>query len=230
MFTGLIEHVGRISDIIASPTYTMTISEASEILQDCTIGDSICVNGACLTVTEFDAAKGWFKVGLAPETLNRTNLGGLQVGSQVNLERAMATGARYGGHFVQGHVDFTVTIASIVPDGTSLRYTFTVPPEAAKEHMPALLPKGYVTLDGTSLTLTAVDDAKAQFGIMLIEHSQQKVILTHKKVGDKVNVEIDIVAKGVEKVVSKMLNGEGGALDQIIERAVNKALAARGIQ
>lgn len=96
--------------------------------------------------------------------------------------------------------------------------------------MPALLPKGYVTLDGTSLTLTAVDDAKAQFGIMLIEHSQQKVILTHKKVGDKVNVEIDIVAKGVEKVVSKMLNGEGGALEQIIERAVNKALAARGIQ
>lgn len=142
----------------------------------------------------------------------------------------MATGARYGGHFVQGHVDFTVTIVSITPDGTSLRYVFQVPEEAAREHMPALLPKGYVTLDGTSLTLTLVDDSKAQFGIMLIEHSQQKVILTHKKVGDKVNVEIDIVAKGVEKVVSKMLNGEGGALDHLVERAVNKALAARGIQ
>lgn len=141
----------------------------------------------------------------------------------------MATGARYGGHFVQGHVDFTTTIVSITPDGTSLRYLFSVPAEA-REHMSALLPKGYVTLDGTSLTLTVVDDAKYQFGIMLIEHSQQKVILTHKKVGDKVNVEIDIVAKGVEKVVSKMLNGEGGALEHLVERAVSKALAAKGIQ
>jgi len=141
----------------------------------------------------------------------------------------MATGARYGGHFVQGHVDFTVTIASITPDGTSLRYVFSVPPEA-KDHLPALLPKGYVTLDGTSLTLTMVDDAQAQFGIMLIEHSQQKVVLTHKKVGDKVNVEVDIVAKGVEKVVNKMLSGQGSALEQIIERAVNKALAAKGVQ
>jgi riboflavin synthase len=141
----------------------------------------------------------------------------------------MATGARYGGHFVQGHVDFTVTIASITPDGTSLRYVFSVPSEAS-EHLPALLPKGYVTLDGTSLTLTMVNDAQAQFGIMLIEHSQQKVVLTHKKVGDKVNVEVDIVAKGVEKVVNKMLSGQGSALEQIIERAVNKALAAKGIQ
>lgn len=140
----------------------------------------------------------------------------------------MATGARYGGHFVQGHVDFTATIVSITPDGTSLRYIFSVP-EEAKEHLPALLPKGYVTLDGTSLTLTLVNDAEGQFGIMLIEHSQQKVILTHKKAGDKVNVEIDIVAKGVEKVVSKMLAGQGGAFESIVQRAIDKALTARGI-
>lgn len=130
---------------------------------------------------------------------------------------------------MQGHVDFTCTIASITPDGTSLRYVFSIPPEG-REYLTALLPKGYVTLDGTSLTLTMVDDKKGQFGIMLIEHSQKMVIMTDKKVGDKVNVEIDTVAKGVEKVVSKMLSGEnGGALEPLIERIVRKVMQEKGI-
>lgn len=159
----------------------------------------------------------------------KLHLGDLQVGSRVNLERAMGAGARYGGHFVQGHVDFTCTITEITPDGTSLRFTFAVPPEA-REYMTALLPKGYVTLDGTSLTLTKVDDKKAEFGIMLIEHSRKMVILNDKKVGDRVNVEIDTVAKGVEKVVSKMLLGEnGGALEPLIERIVRKVLQETGL-
>ena len=155
--------------------------------------------------------------------------GELQVGSQVNLERAMGAGARYGGHFVQGHVDFTCTIASITPDGTSLRFIFSIPPEG-REYLTALLPKGYVTLDGTSLTLTSVDDKKGEFGIMLIEHSRKMVILGEKKVGEKVNVEIDTVAKGVEKVVSKMLSGEGGgALEPLVERMVRKVMQEKGL-
>lgn len=144
----------------------------------------------------------------------------------------MGNGARYGGHFVQGHVDFTCTIASITPDGTSLRYLFTVPPEAREAYMGGLLPKGYVTLDGTSLTLTQVDDKNGQFGIMLIEHSQKMVIMTDKKVGDRVNVEIDTVAKGVEKVVRNILEagGEGGgALEGMIEKVVRKVLAEKGL-
>jgi len=232
MFTGLIEHIGRISHIKPSPTFELTIAETGSILGDCAIGDSIAVNGACLTVTEFDAKEGWFKVGLAPETLNRTNLGELEVGSRVNCERAMGNGARYGGHFVQGHVDFTCTIANITPDGSSIRYLFTVPPEARAAYMGGLLPKGYVTLDGTSLTLTQVDDKAGQFGIMLIEHSQKMVIMTDKKVGDRVNVEIDTVAKGVEKVVRNILEGGGeggGALEGMIEKVVRKVLAEKGL-
>ena len=156
----------------------------------------------------------------------------LQVGSRVNLERAMGSATRYGGHFVQGHVDFTCTIVSIIPDGTSLRFTFSVPPQGY-EYLNALLPKGYVTLDGTSLTLTKVDDAKREFAIMLIEHSRKMVILSDKQVGDKVNVEVDTVAKGVEKVVRKMLDSEGGegggALAQLIERTVRSVLKEKGL-
>lgn len=153
--------------------------------------------------------------------------GELGISSRVNLERAMSSASRYGGHFVQGHVDATCVIKTITPDGSSLRYTFSLPPSIDSSSLAALLPKGYITLDGTSLTLTHVDDANLEFGIMLIEHSQKLVILKDKKVGEKVNVEFDTVAKGTEKVVRKML--EQGALEGVVERIVRKVLAEKGL-
>lgn len=140
----------------------------------------------------------------------------------------MGTGARYGGHFVQGHVDFTCTIVNIEPDGSSLRFTFAIPPEA-KQLAVGLLPKGYVTLDGTSLTLTKVDDKNGEFGIMLIEHSQKMVVLSSKKVGEKVNVEVDTVAKGIVKVVNSVLEGEDSALHGMVESVVRKVLQEKGL-
>ena len=140
----------------------------------------------------------------------------------------MGTGARYGGHFVQGHVDFTCTITNIEPDGSSLRFTFAVPLEA-RPLATGLLPKGYVTLDGTSLTLTKVDDKKGEFGIMLIEHSQKMVVLSGKKIGEKVNVEVDTVAKGIVKVVNSVLDGEEGALQGMVESIVRKVLREKGL-
>ena len=202
-----IEQAALVSSITPSSSssgFTFTLSEASDILNDCHIGDSICVNGACLTVTEFDAKQGSFKVGLANETLSRTNLGLMKVGDRLNCERAMGSKTRFGGHMVQvgaaacrktggahpqGHVDSTAQIVSVTPDGNSIRYTFQLP--SATTLMPYLIEKGYITIDGASLTLTHVDDASRTFGIMLISHSQSILTLTHKEVncfiGDRAN-------------------------------------------
>ncbi|KAH9081940.1 riboflavin synthase [Lactarius deliciosus] len=193
MFTGLIEHLGTVSAIVLdSGGCTLTISDASPILGDCHVGDSIAVNGACLTVTKFNALEqgGWFQVWLANETLERTDLGERIVGDQLNLERAMAPHVRFGGHFVQG----------------------------------------YVTIDGTSLTLTEVDDVKRTFGIMLIQHTQEKITLSKKKIGAKVNIEVDMVGKYVEKSVSAALSGSGSGeahahWKELIERVVEEVTA-----
>ncbi|KAH8997558.1 hypothetical protein EDB92DRAFT_1840382 [Lactarius akahatsu] len=239
MFTGLIEHLGTVSAIeLDSGGCTLTISDASPILGDCHIGDSIAVNGACLTVTKLNALEqgGWFQVWLANETLERTDLGERIVGDQLNLERAMAPHVRFGGHFVQGHVDDTATLISITPDGDSLRLLFHLN-EATPTRpslLPYLIPKGYVTIDGTSLTLTEVDDEKRTFGIMLIQHTQEKITLSKKKIGAKVNIEVDMVGKYVEKSVSAALSGSGSGeahahWKELIERVVEEVLAKKGI-
>ncbi|BGP52620.1 Riboflavin synthase alpha chain [Rhodotorula sphaerocarpa] len=244
VFTGLVEILGRVQSI--HPTtefegYSFIIADAHEILTDCHVGDSIAVNGCCLTVTHFDAGEGWFEVGLANETLSRTNLGKLVVGSKVNLERAMAGHGRFGGHFVQGHVDTTAKILSRTMDGDSVRLLFSLP----LEFFTPLIPKGYVTLDGTSLTLTHLstprsgdehfdpaDPARGVFGVMLIAHTQTRTVVALKDVGDSVNVECDIVGKGVESVVRNVLEGggeKGGALERMIERVVERTLVEKGL-
>lgn len=239
MFTGLIEHLGTVSAIdLDARGCTLTISNASPILGDCHVGDSIAVNGACLTVTKFNALEhgGWFQVWLANETLERTDLGERIVEDQLNLERAMGPHVRFGGHFVQGHVDDTATITSIVSDGDSLRLLFQLN-EATPTRpslLPYLIPKGYVTIDGTSLTLTEVNDAKGTFGVMLIQHTQEKITLSKKKIGSKVNIEVDMVGKYVEKSVSAALSGSGSGEAQkhwkdLIERVVEGVLAKKGI-
>ncbi|GAA6063915.1 hypothetical protein JCM10212_003533 [Sporobolomyces blumeae] len=243
MFTGLVEILGKITSI--QPTtefegYSFTISEAGEILGDCKLGDSIAVNGVCLTVTSWDPNEGWFTVGLANETLARSNLGKLGVGSKVNLERAMAGHGRFGGHFVQGHVDTTARILSIKPDGDSVRLMFSLP----LEFYTPLIPKGYIALDGTSLTLTHLSVPKpgdeyheegggrGVFGVMLVVHTQSRTVVAMKDVGETVNVECDVVGKGVESVVRNVLEGggeKGGALEAMIERVVERVLVEKGL-
>ncbi|KAI0931554.1 hypothetical protein AcW1_001073 [Taiwanofungus camphoratus] len=235
MFTGLIEHLGTVSSIEHdSGGCTLTIVDSAPILPDCHTGDSIAVNGACLTVTAFDKNEqgGWFKVWLANETLERTDLGERKVGDQVNLERAMGAHVRFGGHFVQAHVDTTATVVDRTPDGDSLRILFQLPePTPSRPSLlPYIIPKGYIAIDGTSLTITSVDDAQRTFGVMLIKHTQEKITLSKKPVGAKVNIEVDMVGKFVEKSVQAALSGGGGeGMRALIEKVVENVLVAKGI-
>ncbi|RDB29236.1 Riboflavin synthase [Hypsizygus marmoreus] len=235
MFTGLIEHLGTVSSIaLDAGGCTLTISDSAPILGDCHIGDSIAVNGACLTVTEFDKDKegGWLKVWLANETLERTDLGERKEGDQVNLERAMGAHVRFGGHFVQAHVDTTATVVERTSDGDSLRLRFQLP-EATPSRpslLPYLIPKGYVTIDGASLTLTGVDDSRRTFDVMLIQHTQDKITLGKKVIGSKVNIEVDMVGKYVEKSVVAALGGRGGeGIRGVVEKVVEDVLARKGL-
>jgi riboflavin synthase len=173
--------------------------EADVALGQASLGCSIAVNGVCLTVTEFDVTS--FKVGLAPETLRRSNLGDLSTGDPVNLERALPADGRNSGHFVQGHVDDVGTIAELRPDGDSLFVSVKAPPRL----MPYIVPKGFIAIDGTSLTVVDVDQAAGTFSFMLIEFTQQKVIIPKKKVGDKVNLEVDVISKYVEQSLAAVV-------------------------
>lgn len=173
-------------------------------------------SGTCLTVTAFE--KTWFKVGVAPETLRRTNLGDLQKGSFVNLERAVSADTRMGGHFVQGHVDTVAKILSVTPDGNSL--VFRLQPRD-KDVLRYVVEKGYVTLDGASLTVTKVVDGEdGYWEVMLIAYTQEKVVTAGKKAGEYVNVEIDIVGKYVEKSVQGYFAGTAGGDFAVLEKMV----------
>ncbi|KAH9849234.1 Lumazine-binding protein [Lenzites betulinus] len=236
MFTGLIEHLGTVIDVIHDEGgCTLIIADSAPILVDCHIGDSIAVNGACLTVIEFDKEEkgGWFKVWLANETLDRTDLGEREVGDQVNLERAMGAHVRFGGHFVQAHVDTTATIVDKKPDGDSLRMLFQLPEPTPERPslLPSLIPKGYVAIDGTSLTLTSVDDANRTFGVMLITHTQEKITLPKKPIGAKVNIEADMVGKLVQKSVSAALDrlSDSGALRTLVQKEIHSSLVEKGL-
>ena len=154
------------------------------------------MNGTCLTVVSFTADA--FVVGVAPETLRRTNLGSLKRDSRVNLERAVSAGARMGGHFVQGHVDTTASIVSVTPDGNAL--TFRLRPRDGGV-LRYVVEKGYVAVDGASLTVTKVNDEEGWWEVMLISYTQEKIVTATKKVGEDVNVEVDQIAKYVEKSV-----------------------------
>lgn len=203
---------------------TLTISNASEILGDCHLGDSISVNGTCLTVTSY--AESSFTVGVAPETLRRTNLGALQKNSKVNLERAVSATTRMGGHFVQGHVDTVATVLTVEPDGNAL--TFRLQPRD-KSVLRYIVEKGFVTLDGASLTITKVDDDEGWWEVMLIAYTQERIVTASKKPGDEVNVEVDQIGKYVEKAVegyfSQTHSGQPAILEKIVERIVDARLA-----
>ncbi|KAG2277697.1 hypothetical protein Bca4012_041972 [Brassica carinata] len=152
------------------------------VLEDVKLGDSISVNGTCLTVTDFDAEE--FTVGLSPETLRKTSLEELERGSPVNLERALQPVSRMGGHVVHGHVDGTGVIVSMEVEGDSLWV------------------KGFVAVDGTSLTVVDVSDEESCFDFMLVAYTQQKVVIPTKKIGQEVNLEVDIMGKYVERLLT----------------------------
>ena len=185
-------------------------------------------SGTCLTVTEFD--KSTFKVGVAPETLRRTNLGSLKNGSHVNLERAVSASTRMGGHFVQGHVDTIATIQSVTPDGNALTFRFKPRDPAVLRY---IVEKGYVTIDGASLTVTKVEDGpEGWWEVMLIAYTQEKVVTAAKKPGEHVNVEVDQVGKYVEKSVAGYFegttNGEFAILEKMVSKLVDERLKRLG--
>ncbi|KAM0016011.1 putative riboflavin synthase [Helianthus debilis subsp. tardiflorus] len=200
LFTGIVEEMGEVKQLgydESGQSFDMVIHSPT-VLQDVNLGDSIAVNGTCLTVTEFDTQRLEFKVGLAPETLRKTSLIELEKGSVVNLERAVKPSTRMGGHFVQGHVDGTGEIVSMEPEGDSLWIKVKTSPEILK----FIVPKGFIAVDGTSLTVVKVFDEEECFNFMLVEYTQQKVVIPLKKVGQKVNLEVDILGKYVERLLS----------------------------
>lgn len=195
MFTGLIEDVGRISAIRFRDGSAVLTVETRLAARSMALGASMAVNGACLTVVK--ESRGAFTFDVSPETLRRTNLGSLTVGSPVNLERPMRLRERLGGHLVTGHVDGTATVASIKKQGEFTIFTFRVP--AALERF--LVSKGSVAVDGISLTVN--DCAKNRFSVAIIPFTLQHTNLRHRRVGDKVNIETDLIGKYVERLMAK---------------------------
>ena len=190
MFTGIVEEIGILKAIVAVLLGKRFFIEAKTVLTDLQVGDSIAVNGACLTVTEFNTAGFWVEA--VAETLRLTNLGHLQEGSRVNLERSMTLQKRLGGHLLQGHVDATARITKIIPEGQALLITVSFP-AALRKYM---IKKGYIGFDGMSLTLIDVDSTA--FTLTLIPHTQEVTIAQHYEVGQLINLEVDMLAKYIE--------------------------------
>jgi len=194
MFSGIVEEVGTIKTIKQRPGGITFTIRAQQVLDDTQIGASIAVNGACLTVVRCDAAT--FDVEVAPETLRKTSLDQYQEGDVVNLERSLLANGRVGGHFVQGHVDSTAEIVAMQADGEGMMTTFRAPTAL----MRYVVPKGYVALDGMSLTV--VDTGPDWFTISLIPHTRAVTIVGHYSPGQQVNLEVDILGKYVEKLLA----------------------------
>ncbi|OEF99556.1 riboflavin synthase subunit alpha [Vulcanibacillus modesticaldus] len=199
MFTGLIEEVGKINKIDRSGNSMVLTIEAKDILADVSLGDSIAVNGICLTVTSYN--DNFFTVDVMPETMNKSSLSEAKIGTVVNLERAMTPNKRFGGHFVAGHVDGVATLLEKIKLENAILLSFRIDQSLAKY----LVPKGSIAIDGISLTI--VDVSLEQFSVSIIPHTLQATNLGRKRIGDLVNIEVDMIGKYVEKAVMNLLNG-----------------------
>jgi riboflavin synthase len=197
MFTGIIESVGVVSEVRPEGDLVHLSIEAPEVALDVGQGDSVAVNGACLTVTEYGAGRVCFDA--VRETLERTALGGLRGGSRVNLERAMRADGRLDGHIVQGHVDGTGRVERLERDGDDVRLFIACDPEIGGW----LVEKGSVTVDGVSLTVVSVGDAG--FDVALIPHTLAVTTLGERQPGDLVNVEADVLGKYVKRYLERLL-------------------------
>ncbi|MGN0659295.1 MAG: riboflavin synthase [Emergencia sp.] len=194
MFTGIIEEIGTIRKIDRGSLSAVLHIGCSRIMEDVRLGDSIAVNGVCLTVTSFD--KGGFAADVMHETLRRSSLGALSTGSHVNLERAMAAGGRFGGHIVSGHVDGTGTVKTLRRDDNAVWYTIS----CGSSLLRYIIEKGSIAIDGISLTVAEVTDTS--FSVSIIPHTLSETILAEKKPGDIVNLENDCIGKYVERLLT----------------------------
>lgn len=188
MFTGIIEETGK---ILRTEPGKLHI-QAKKVLDGTKVGDSIAVNGVCLTVTALSSTD--FTADVMPETLKRSSLGLLKSGSGVNLERAMAADGRFGGHIVSGHIDGTGTVEDIKKDGNAIRYQIKTQPDITR----GIVEKGSIAIDGISLTVTMVQ--KERFEVSVIPHTLKETILGEKRKGSVVNLENDIIGKYVERL------------------------------
>lgn len=193
MFTGIIEEIGTVLRITKSTHSAVLRIGADTILQRTKIGDSISVNGVCLTATQM--GKCYFEADIMHETLERSSLTNIRQGDRVNLERAMPADGRFGGHFVAGHIDGVGEICQVCRDDTAIWYTIRV----RSELMPYIVEKGSVAVDGISLTVAKT--SKKDFSVSAIPHTVDHTVLKIKDKGDPVNVEVDIIGKYIEKLL-----------------------------
>ena len=197
MFTGLITELGTVQSIERGESSAIFTINAPESVQGLAIGDSIAVNGTCLTATSFSADS--FTADVMVQTLSLTSLGQLEVGSPVNLELAAQMDMRMGGHIVQGHVDGTGTVVHLAPGEKWAQFDVVAPEHLTKY----VVAQGSITLDGVSLTVGAIDDSTNTITVWLIPETLAKTNLSSKKAGDLINIEVDILAKYVERLISK---------------------------
>jgi riboflavin synthase len=199
MFTGIIEEIGTIRALEGSGSTAQLVIDCARVVEDASQGDSISVNGCCVTVTALPPAGG-FAADLMGETLDRTTLGTLQPGDRVNLERALRANGRLGGHFVQGHIDGVAEVLAVEPQQAWTVMTFSLPADLARY----VVEKGSITVDGVSLTVMGVHHRSEQpcFTVGLIPHTLAVTIFGTHTVGDRVNLEVDIVAKYVERLLA----------------------------
>ena len=194
MFTGIIEEMGTVSSIAEGSLSAVITIQASKVLEGSQTGDSIAVNGVCLTVTSIHGS--FFTADVMAETLRRSSLGSLSKGSHVNLERAMPMNGRFGGHIVSGHIDGTGTVVSKVKEDNAV----WVKINASQDILKYIVLKGSVAIDGTSLTVAGLDDST--FSVSVIPHTASETILLQKSTGDIVNLENDIIGKYIERLLS----------------------------
>ena len=201
MFTGIIEETGTVRSVSLLGDSGAIQIGADLILGGTRPGDSIAVNGVCLTVTTITDKS--FTADVMAETLRRSNLGQLRTGDQVNLERAMSAEGRFGGHIVSGHIDGTGLIKSIKKDGNAIWFEIA----ASREITDGIVEKGSIAIDGISLTIAAVDNVS--FKVSVIPHTLKETVLGVKKVGDTVNLETDVIGKYVKKLLDSQTTNAG---------------------
>ena len=211
MFTGLVEEVGRVVSLEAGEMFRLRLS-AGRVLEGTREGDSVSVNGVCLTVSELDHATLSFYA--MSETLRRTALGDLTEGSPVNLERAMSPAGRLGGHIVQGHVDGVGEVADVRPEGDAEIWAF----EAPEGVLRYTVEKGSICVDGISLTVVSVLDSS--FTVSILPQTREKTNLGELGTGDRVNLEADVIGKYVERLLEPRLIGKVRNLERSVEDAV----------
>lgn len=221
MFTGIIEAVGTIKAInINGQGARLVIATNSLDMSDVHLGDSIATNGICLTVVDFDQHS--YSADVSNETLNRTGFAHYTVGMQVNLEKAMLASTRFGGHMVSGHVDGISEVLSITNNGNSIEYWLSLPADLAHY----IAEKGSVTVDGTSLTVNALNDSEgdSKFRLTIVPHTVKETIFAHYKVGTKVNLEVDLIARYLERLLTKESpNGTTSPKSNVTESLLQKS-------